>query len=300
MKINLPILQRQDKIIVLATSGKIKPDYIRGAENTLKEYGFRVEVKASALSEEFYFAGTQKQRLEDLQSAFDDVDCKAILCARGGYGAVQLVEKLNLDGFCASPKWLIGFSDITVLHSLINKVGIASIHGGMTKEFAENSQNAKDVTAILNGEKKLLQWSSNYGVEGEVIGVLMGGNLSIIVSLLATNFVSDYDGAILFLEDVGESAYKIERLFYTLKLSGVLARVSGIIVGQLTGVDDDVKTFGKPIQEVILNVVKPYSIPIAFGLQSGHEGINRPLILGEKVALFVDDKNVKLSYLDDE
>lgn len=290
-------LNKGDKVVILATSGKIKPDYVIGAQSYLAELGYDVQVKKSALANENYFAGDQKMRLDDIQSAFDDSECKAVLCARGGYGAVQLIDKVDLTQFLKYPKWLIGFSDITVFHCLLNSNGVQSIHGGMTKEFAEKTNNANELIDCFSGKIDALNWNYKYGIKGSSEGILLGGNLSILVSLLSTPFIPSFENAILFLEDIGESAYKIQRLFYTLKLSGLLSKTKGVIIGQLSGVDDAIEVFGKTIEDVILDLLIEYEIPVAFGLESGHEKVNHPLVFGKEVCLQVDKKSAELKYI---
>lgn len=294
-------LKKDSPVRIISTAGVIDPIWLEGAARCLTQWGLRVQTGKNASKRCGRFAGTLQERLEDLQEALDDPNIEAIFFSRGGYGTVHVLDKLRLDRFRAKPKWLIGFSDITMLHSLIQKQGVESIHGGMAKALTESLTQANEPMTRL---KNLL-----FGLRDDVItsvhplnkmgvakGRLVGGNLSILYSLRATPFDAEFKNNILFIEDIGEKPYVIDRMMYNLKLSGALAQLSGLVVGQFNEYEED-PLFGKTVYEIVASAVAEYHYPIAFNFPIGHVENNQPLICGADVRLDVGTQNTNLHYL---
>jgi muramoyltetrapeptide carboxypeptidase len=252
-----------------------------------------------ARSEYGRFAATKAQRIADLQQALDDSTVKAILCSRGGYGLVQIVDDLDFTAFAENPKWLIGFSDITILHNVISGFGIASLHAIMAKhltELQETSEQVQTLKSILFGQLPDYEIGSTiYNRVGVAKGKLIGGNLSVFVGLNGTKFDLVYDNNILFIEDIAERPYHIDRMLHSLKLSGALSRISGLVVGQFSDCDED-PLMKQTIVEIIIDAVKDYSYPVCFNFPSGHVDFNLPLVLGQNVDFTVDINSVKLKF----
>ena len=293
-------LHTNDQIRIVSPSGSINPEYIVGAKKVLAEWGLNVTEGEFARSEYGRFAGTSEQRIHDLQSALDDPEVKAILCSRGGYGVAQIIDKLDFSGFIASPKWLIGFSDITILHNVINNLGVASIHGIMAKHLSEltpaSSEPVSRLKEILFG--KLPSYNIPHHVlnrAGNKTGKLIGGNLSVLMGLRGSRFDLPYSGNILFIEDLSEKPYHIDRMIQNLRFSGALAQLSGLVVGQFTDCDEDPMMM-QTIAEIISDAVSEYDYPVCFNFPAGHVEYNLPLVLGAKIALNVNEHESKLIF----
>lgn len=308
-----PYLQEGDHIIILSPSSKIDKSLIKGAVKLLQSWGFKVDISKHAASAHGTYAGTDSQRLEDLQSALDDQKAKAILCSRGGYGAVHLVGKLDFTRFHKHPKWLIGFSDITALHNVIQQNGYASLHAPMARHLTVEAENdfctlaLKDIlmghiTATTAEALKADQTEFGYTCpahklnhKGTAKGILRGGNMSVFYGLRGTPYDIPAEGTILFIEDVGERPHSIERMMYNLKLGGVLDKLSGLIIGQFTEYEEN-KSLGKDLYGALADIVKEYNYPICFNFPVGHVTMNLPLIEGAEVTLTIESKDVKLNF----
>lgn len=293
-----PLLKAGDKAIIISPSGCIEEGFIRGTQQLLKAWGLNVEVGLFANEECGRYGGTIEQRLADLQKSFDDKSLKLILCSRGGYGIVHLLEKLNFNNIRKKPKWLVGFSDITALHLALLQNGIASLHAPMARHLTEHPFDA--ATALLRKvlfEKELTYnlYSHLLNRPGKVKGRLVGGNLAVFSALVGTPYMELPDKAILFIEDVGEAPYKIDRMMWQLKLSGILKKLSGLIIGQFSEYKED-PLMGSTVYESILSIVKEYKYPVVFDFPSGHVEDNYPLIHGAKVNLEVKSENVILKF----
>ena len=292
-------LHKSDQIRIVSPSGFIAPEYIDGAKKVLEGWDLKVSVGKFALSEYGRFAGTKEQRIADLQEALNDKDLKAILCSRGGYGLSQIIDKLDFTSFSKHPKWLIGFSDITILHNVISNLGIASIHGIMAKhltELPENPDPVQQLKKILFGEFPTYQIPTQelnrYGITE---GKLIGGNLSVLMGMRGTKYDLNYKNNVLFIEDIAEKPYHIDRMMQNLRLSGVLSDISGLIVGQFSDCQED-PLMKQTISEIILDAVKNYDYPVCFNFPAGHVETNLPLILGEKAHLNVNENYVQLKF----
>jgi len=292
-------LKPSDQIRIVSPSGSINPDLIVGATKVLSGWGLIVNEGEFARFEYGRFAGTKNQRISDLQQALDDPTVKAILCSRGGYGLAQIIDKLDFSGFSKSPKWIIGFSDITILHNAITNLGISSIHGIMAKHLAELPFNADPVLRlkeILFGKLPAYSISAHkLNKQGTGKGKLIGGNLSVLMGLRGSMFDAGYKNAILFIEDVAEKPYHIDRMMQNLRFSGVLAQLSGLIVGQFSDCEED-PLMKQTIVEIISEAVDAYNYPVCFNFPAGHVDYNLPLLLGANVSLSVNKTEAKLIF----
>jgi len=287
------------KIRIVSPAGKISDQYVLPAAEWLQEQGYRVELGRHVFSSYYQFAGTDAQRLQDLQEAMDDPECDVILCSRGGYGTVRIIDKLDFSNFLENPKWLVGFSDITILHSRINNYNVPTIHGVMPRHFMDESGNPTEnlgtLMQLLTGND--IQYSipsSEANRKGEVKAELVGGNLSIISSLQGTSYDLDTDGKILFLEDIDEFLYHTDRMIHQLLLSGKLDKLAGLILGDFTDMKDNESPFGKSVQEIISDAVEDFTYPVCFGFPAGHDKQNLALMFGQEWKLKVDEQNVTL------
>lgn len=292
-------LRAGDNIHIVSPSGAIQPGFIDGATKLLSSWGLKVTEGKYARTEYGRFSGTKDERVADLQQALDDPNVKAILCSRGGYGLAQIIDKIDFTSFAKSPKWLIGFSDITILHNAITALGIASMHGIMTKYLTELPEESDQITSFKN---LLFGTPSNFSIKpeaenrpGRAVGKLIGGNLSVMMGMRSTPFDLDFHNNILFIEDVGEKPYQIDRMMQSLRLSGVLKQISGLVVGQFSDYDED-PLMMQSVAEIILAAVSEYDYPVCFNFPAGHVDYNLSFVLGEQAELFVETDKVHLNY----
>lgn len=290
-----PKLKPGDKIAIVATARKISPDEIKPALEIMKKWGFETVFGRNLFREENQYAGSDNERAEDLQWALDDENIKAILCARGGYGTVRIIDRIDFSKFAAKPKWIIGYSDVTVLHSHIHKnFETETLHASMPINFPKNMEENESLSSL---RKALTKDILNYKIpahplnrNGETEAVLIGGNLSILYSLAATNSDIKTDGKILFIEDLDEYLYHIDRMIMNLKRSGKLANLAGLIVGGMSDMKDNTIAFGKTAEEIIRDAVEEYSYPVCFGFPAGHINDNKALIFGRNIKLNVNEE----------
>jgi muramoyltetrapeptide carboxypeptidase len=299
-----PFLHEGDRIRLISPAGVIDSNTVDDAALCLEKWGLSVIKGDFATARDGRFAGKTENRLSDLQTALDDPDCKAILCNRGGYGTIQLMDQIDMTSFREHPKWVIGYSDITMLHALMQIEGRASIHGGMAKALAgqihptdnHEKEPALLLHDILFGQMPEYRISTHpLNRLGEASGNLAGGNLSILYSLRGTPFDHIPIGSILFIEDIGEKPYEIDRMMYNLKLGGILSKISGLIVGQFTDFEED-PLFGKTVYEIIANAVAEYDYPVCFHFPAGHVEHNLPLVFGTEIQLLVGKDQVSLCW----
>jgi muramoyltetrapeptide carboxypeptidase len=287
-----------DIIALVAPAKSIDKETITKARTFFEDAGFRVIVTPNCLGAYHYFSGTIGERLSDFQSVIDNPEVKAIVCARGGYGCVQIIDRIQWAAQIDEPKWIVGFSDVTILHQRMQVLGIKSIHGTMPLNFETNSSTSLEtIVAAMKGKGTDVSITSNLmNAHGSASGTLLGGNLSILFSALGTEDQVNYTNGILFIEDVGEHLYHIDRMFYALEMSGILAKINGLIIGGMTGLKDTATPFGKSYQEIILSHFMYRSIPIVFDFPAGHIDDNRALILGDDVTLTVNSTTSTLNY----
>lgn len=266
------------------------------------EWGYKVRVGRTVGTQDNYFSGTDAERLEDLQEMMDDPSVKAILCGRGGYGTGRIIDDLDFRTFRKHPKWIIGFSDITVLHShILARYKIASIHGPMANAFNDGgyrNEYVQSLQAVLKGRKmKYLAVHHRYNRPGKANGILTGGNLSLVAHLTGTKSEVDMRGKILFLEDVGEYLYNIDRMMYQLKRAGKFDGLAGLVIGGFTDNKDTTTPFGKNIDQILFEAVRDYSFPVCFGFPVSHEKENVALKVGCNYSLRVTSKGSQISDL---
>lgn len=295
----IPTLNPGDKIAIVAPAKTIEEGCVLYAKQFLEEKGFTVVIGDHCLGTHHYFSGTSEERISDFQKAIDDPSVKAILCARGGYGCIQIVDDIDWSRLVNSPKWIIGFSDVTFFHSRLNLLGLKSIHGTMPLDFESNTSLALEslIAGITGVDCSITIPSSQENKLGSGKGTLVGGNLSILYSLLGTNDQLDYSNSILFIEDLAEYLYVIDRMSYAFKKAGIFDKINGLIVGGMTGIKDTAIPFGSTIEEILRAPFQNRDIPIAFDFPAGHIDDNRALILGAEVSLDVNSDSTVLSYL---
>lgn len=300
--ISPPPIKPNAKIRFVSPAGKIDKKNVLPAVHWLTNRGYKVVLGDYIFNQHFQFAGTDEERLIDLQTALDDPDCAAIICSRGGYGTVRIIEKLDFSGFIKHPKFIVGYSDITILHLAINKLGFTSIHASMPPFFfdknGKENQNLISLVNILAGKFTLYEFFSEFNNKtGKVTGEIIGGNLSIITSLMGTKLELETAGKILFIEEIDEYLYQIDRMIFQLKMAGKFKKLAGLIVGDFTNIKDNKNPFGQSVEEIIWEAVKDYNFPVAFGLKAGHGNTNLALPFGRNCTLDVSATKAELRNL---
>ncbi len=299
-----PFLKPGDVIAITSTARKISREELEPSVELLKSWGLYVIFAPHLFESEYQFAGSDEQRRADFQQLLDDDNIKAIVCARGGYGTIRIIDKLDFTHFRSSPKWIIGYSDVTVLHSHINKIlSIETLHAIMPVNFNDTDEAVRNsfdnLHNCLFGELPFYKFSSHkLNTTGEARGQITGGNLSIMYSLLGSESDIDTTGKILFFEDIDEYLYHIDRMMQSLKRAGKLANLAGLVIGHFTNMHDNEVPFGKDSYEIIKEAVKEFKYPVAFGFPVGHEPDNMPLIEGREVMLQVNNDEVTLKFLE--
>ena len=295
-----PYLQPGDTIALICPAGYMAPEKLQTCMDTLRAWGYAVRAGTTLASHsENYFSGTDEERLADLQEALDDPSVKAILCGRGGYGLSRIIDRIDFSHFIMYPKWIAGFSDVTILHAHIYaNYKIATLHSPMAGAFNDGGAESVHVASLrdaLEGKKaKYISDVHPLNRKGEAVGTLVGGNLSLLAHLAGTASDVKTKGKILFLEDVGEYLYNIDRMFWQLKRNGRLDRLAGLIIGGFTDMKDTTRPFGQSVYEIIYDVVKEYDYPLTFGFPVSHGGDNYALKVGVGYKLKVGKNKVTL------
>ena len=295
-----PYLQKGDTIGLVCPAGYMPVEKISECIRVLNEnWGFTTKVGNSIGRQFNYFSGTDEERLEDFQQMLDDDNVKAILCARGGYGLTRIIDAIDFKRFKQNPKWIIGFSDITILHSHIYRnYYISTIHAPMANAFNENGyQNefVRSLRSVLEGKKIKYQVEPHeFNRKGEAVGELVGGNLALLAHLVGTDSDLKTRGRILFIEDVGEYLYNIDRMMYQLKRSRKLDKLAGLIVGGFTDIKDTERPFGQTVHEIIHDAVAEYDYPVCFDFPVSHDEKNYALKIGVGYKLKVGKNKVFL------
>jgi muramoyltetrapeptide carboxypeptidase len=286
-----PYLQKGDTVAILATARKHIVKSMQPTIDLLESWGLHVVIGKSIGLEENQLAGTDAQRAADLQEQLDNPNIKAIWCARGGYGTVRVVDLIDFTQFKKHPKWLVGFSDVTVLHNHLNTMGYKSIHGIMPISLAKATPEAIETLRLSLFGQPLQYAIDSHPMNrlGKASGELVGGNLSILYSLLGSPSAIDCKDKILYIEDLDEYLYHIDRMMMNLKRNGCLESLKGIIVGSMTDMKDNDIPWGKNALEIVQDVTKKYNIPMIFNFPAGHIHDNRALILGSNVTLEVTE-----------
>ncbi|MER3470100.1 MAG: LD-carboxypeptidase [Chitinophagaceae bacterium] len=301
-----PYLKAGSVVGITSPAGFITMEEIQPAVAVLKSWGFEIKYGNTIGKRDFTFGGTDEERLNDLQQILDDKNVAAIMCARGGYGSVRIVDDLNWTKFIQHPKWLIGFSDITVLHAhIFSNCHAASIHSKMTNSFPKDWNTAdaiqietiNSIRAALTGEQMKYIITANAANKiGTVSGPLIGGNLKTLETLSGTKSDLNTDGTILFVEDTGEYLYSIDRMFWNLKRTGKLKNLKGLIIGGFCiKPDDPGEEFGRTVQDIVLEKVKEYNYPVCFDFPVGHQKNNFALKCGVKHRLTITKEEVSLT-----
>jgi muramoyltetrapeptide carboxypeptidase len=294
-----PFLQPGDTVAIVSTARKITKSDLDPALQLLAKWGLKAVLGHTIGAEDHQYAGDDSLRTRDFQAMLDNPNVKAIWCARGGYGTVRMVDDLDFSEFITSPKWIIGYSDITVLHSHIHNFGIETLHAQMPLEIEKKTVVAQDsIFEVLFGKTYRLTFSGNHTQNryGTAQGTLVGGNLSVLYSLGGS--VSDINtrDKILFIEDLDEYLYHIDRMLQNFKRSGKLEHLAGLIVGGMTQMHDNTIPFGKTPREIVMDAVGVYSYPVCFDFPAGHINDNRALILGREVQLSVKEHEIVLQF----
>lgn len=294
-----PYLKAGDTIGIVCPSGYMPKERVNKAVETLNEWGFQVRLGKTVGHQYHYFSGTDDERLQDLQRMIDDSSIHAILCGRGGYGFTRIIDQIDFSAFIKNPKWIIGFSDITILHAhLLTQYNISSIHGPMAGAFTDYGSEHLSIQSL---HKVLLGEKINYTVDahilnktGKIEGKLIGGNLSLLAHLIGTKSDLIYKDAILFIEDIGEYLYHIDRMLWQLKRSNKLSQIKALIVGGFTEMKDTIIPFGKSVYEIIDDVIKEFDFPVCFNFPVSHSEYNMALKYGSFYSLHITNNNVSL------
>ena len=295
-----PYLQKGDTIGIVCPAGYMAAEKVETCIKTLEEWGYKTKIGMTVGGDSpTYFSGTDEERLNDLQQMIDDEDVKAILCGRGGYGTGRIIDQIDFKKFEKHPKWIIGYSDITVIHChLYTNYYISSLHSPMAGAFNDEGYKNEYVLSLKNvlaGKK--INYSipaHDFNKKGEAIGELVGGNLSLLANLIGTDSDIKTKGKILFIEDVGEYSYNIDRMFYQLKRNGKFSKLAGLIIGGFTDMKDTDRPFGKTVYEIIQDIIKEYNYPVCFDFPVSHSDKNYALKIGIGYKLKVSKSKVTL------
>ncbi|HET8808882.1 MAG TPA: LD-carboxypeptidase [Flavobacteriaceae bacterium] len=296
----IPPLQKNDTVAIVSTARKISFDEIRPAIELLKFWNLNVKIGKSIGLENHQFAGTDEERTSDLQTMLDDPEIKAIWCARGGYGTVRIIDRLGFSNFKKKPKWIIGYSDVTVLHSQLNLLGFESLHAQMAHQIDQKSEATRTTLKnILFGKPVSYEIPfSEMNKFGHVEGEFVGGNLSVLYSLLRSPSAISTRNKVLFLEDLDEYLYHIDRMLQNLKRNGVFKNLNGLIIGGMSDMNDNQIPFGKTAEEIIWESVKEYDFPVCFGFPAGHVYDNQALVFGRKISMEITLEKTMVNYLE--
>ena len=295
-------LKQGDKIAITATARKVSKEEVLPAITIFKSWGLNVVVNDDLFLSENQFAGVDEIRARNFQNYIDDPSIKAVFCARGGYGTVRIIDQLNFHSFASNSKWIVGYSDITVLHSHIHThTNVLTVHATMPINMQPHNADEESIYSlrkILFGENTSYQIPSHQlNKIGEAKGKLIGGNLSVLYSLLGSNSDINTVGKILFLEDLDEYLYHIDRMMMNLKRTNKLSNLSGLIIGAMSDMKDNTIPFGQTAEEVIYSHIKEFNYPVCFNFPAGHEKRNLTLKFGAEVLLKTSKDSSQLSFL---
>jgi len=294
------LLKKNDTIGIIAPGRKLDTVTVQTSIRIIESWGFNVRTGKNIYSAAHsYLAGSDAERLDDLQNMLDDTSIGAIICARGGYGTTRILDQLDFHGFLKNPKWICGFSDITALHLKLQTLGVQSIHGTMPVLFSnpESALSVETLCSVLSGKSVTLEAASNSKNKlGKVEGELVGGNLSLIVDSLGTSTEIDTKGKILVIEEVDEYLYRIDRMLVQLKRAKKIQQLAGIAVGHMTDIKDTELSFGESVEAIILNHVQEFNYPVGFGFPVGHENPNIAWVEGSIGTLIVSKEKSTISF----
>ncbi len=292
-------LQKGDTVGIVSTARKISKEELKPALQLVESWGLKAVLGKTIGAEENQFAGNDELRAEDFQNMMADSKIKAIWCAKGGYGTVRILDKLDFSAFKKSPKWVIGYSDVTALHSHIHNLGVETLHAQILQNIENKSKETSvSIKEVLfgNAYKISVATKEKLNRNGEAQGQLVGGNLSLLYSLCGSNSALKTDDKILFIEDLDEYLYHVDRMMMNLKRNGMLKNLAGLVVGGMTDMHDNKAPFGKTVEEIIYASVSEYNYPVCFNFPAGHIDDNRALILGRNATLEITENKVALNF----
>lgn len=294
-----PFLKRGDTVAIVSTARKITKSELEPALELMTNWGLKVVLGHTIGAEDHQFAGNDTLRTQDFQAMMDNPNVKAIWCARGGYGTVRMLDGLNFSAFKENPKWIIGYSDMTVLHSHIHNFGIETLHAQMPMEIEKKTEEAqKSILRVLFGNDHSITYATTNikNRTGTAFGTLIGGNLSVLYSLCGSPSSVNTEGKILFIEDLDEYLYHIDRMLQNLKRNRMLKNLAGLLVGGMTQMHDNTIPFGRSAYEIVGDVVREYDYPVCFDFPAGHIKDNRAMIFGREIRLNVEKKGITLNF----
>lgn len=293
-------LKPGDEVMIVSPAFCIDEDKLTAAVDYLGKWGLKVRIGRHAAKRFGPFAGTDNERLEDLQEATHDPSVKAVICARGGYGVSRIIDKVDFTSLKKNPKWYVGFSDITVLHIWLSELhSLVSIHGDMPLNYLDPEKTPGTFITLKNalfGNFGSLPWNGNFFRENEITGEITGGNLSLFYSLIGTPAEPDTRGKILFLEEVSEYFYHVDRMMTSLKLAGKLKGLSALVIGGMDRIENTKIPWGRTIEETILDIVDDYDYPVLFNFPAGHTSDNRAFYIGRQSEIKINGKEAVLSF----
>ena len=297
-----PYLQKGDTIAIVAPAGilKNKEEIIEKAKQLAESWGLKVVLGKNVFNQNNHFSGTDAERCEDFQKALDNKNIKAIWAARGGYGSVRVLDLLDFTKFKNNPKWVIGYSDITAFHNHIHNLGIETIHGMMATSLGDELKDIKETVssfkkALFGEDLSYTIPSSKYNRSGAVEGQVIGGNLAILASMLGSESQLNTEGKIVFIEEIGEYKYAIDRMLQSLKRANYFTKIKAVVVGDMTKVKKNSTAWRSSIEQLIIDVL-PEGIPVLFDFPAGHELDNRALIFGRKVELTINNQESSIIF----
>jgi len=295
-----PYLKPGDEIAIVSPSFAIEEKKLVEAVGILEKWGLKVQVGKNALKQDGPFAGTDEERLYDLQEATDNREIRAVICSRGGYGVSRIISKADFSCLEKDPKWYAGFSDISFLHLWLSEVcGVISIHGDMPLNFSNPEKKKSSFSSLrkaLFGEFEPIGWKGSFRRAADVAGEMTGGNLSLVYSATGTRAEPNTRGKILFLEDVGENYYHIDRMLTALKLAGKFEGLAAVVIGGMSKMEDTKIPWGKSIEDTISEVFEGYDYPLFFGFPAGHIADNRAFYIGRQASISLKGNKATLSF----
>jgi muramoyltetrapeptide carboxypeptidase len=296
-----PYLREGDRVAIVSPSGVVDKDIVLKAAKKLETSGLVVKIGSNTFKNNGCFAGTDPERLYDLQEATSDPDIKAVFCSRGGYGISRIIDKVDFSPLKNNPKWYVGFSDITVLHLWLSKLcGIVSLHAEMPLNYfnpKKTAQSYDSMLSALTGVPQEIFWKCDSEAVTDVTGPVTGGNLSLIYSLIGTPAEPETEGSILFIEEVGEYYYHLDRMLTSMRLAGRLSNLTALIVGGMEKMTEGTAPYNCSLEEIILDIVGHYGYPVVFNFPAGHIADNRAIYIGRDARLTQNSHEASLKYV---